>query len=75
MEHESDDDNNCNWCAWNGFYGVGKRTKRVGNRRTNRDGPNYSIVEIGQKAEKSPRDLNRFAVSQTPVREHQLTLV
>ena len=39
------------------------------------DHPNYSIVEIGQNTEKSPGYLRRLAVTQTPVRNHWLTLV
>ena len=45
------------------------------NKRTSRDHPNYNIVDIGQNTEKSPGALGRFAVSQTPVRNHQLMLV
>ena len=36
---------------------LSKRTKGVGNRRMSGDHPNYSIVEVGQNTEKSPRDL------------------
>ena len=36
---------------------------------------NDSIVEIGQNTEKSPGDLRRLAVTQTPVENHQLTLM
>ena len=39
------------------------------------DYPNYCIIEIGQNTEKNPGDLRRFTVTQTPVRNHQLTLV
>ena len=39
------------------------------------DHPNYSIIKIGQNTEESPGDLKRLAVTQTPVRNHQLTLV
>ena len=35
----------------------------------------YSIVEISQNSEKSPEDLRRLAVSETLVKENQLTLV
>ena len=35
----------------------------------------YSIVEINQNTEKNPGDLRRFAVDQTPMKNHQLTLV
>ena len=37
--------------------------------------PNYSIVEINQNTEKSPVELRRLNVTQTPVRNHTLTLV
>ena len=37
--------------------------------------PNYSIVEICQNTEKSPGDLRRLIVIQTPMKNHRLTLV
>ena len=46
----------------------------LGNKKTNRDHPNYSIVEIGQNIENSPGDLRKFALNHTP-ENHQLTLV
>ena len=54
---------------------IGKGAENIGNWKTNRDNPNYNIVEIYQNTEKSPGNLRRFAVSQTPVKDHQLTLV
>ena len=39
------------------------------------DHPNVSIIENGQNTEKSPGDLRRLAVTQTPVKTHQLTLM
>ena len=36
---------------------------------------NYSIVENGQNTEKNPRDLRRLAVTQTQVKDHQITLM
>ena len=39
------------------------------------DLPNYYIIENGQNTEKSPGDLRRRAVTQTPVKDHQLTLM
>ena len=36
---------------------------------------NSGIVEIGQNTKKSPGDLTRLAVTQTLVKDHQLTLV
>ena len=54
---------------------IGTGTGRLGNKRTSGDHPNYRIVEIGQNTKKSPGDLRRLAVTQTPVESHQLTLV
>ena len=36
--------------------------------------PKYGIIKIIQNTEKSPGDLWRLAVAQTPVRKHRLTL-
>ena len=44
-------------------------------KSTSWDHPKYIIIKIGQNTEKSSGDLKRFAVPQTPVRNHQLTLV
>ena len=55
--------------------GLEQGTGGFGNKTTSGDHPNYSIVEIGQNTEKSPGDLRRLAVTQTPVKNHQLTLV
>ena len=46
----------------------------LGSWRTGRDYPNDSIPEDGQNTETSPGDLRRLAVTQTPVKNHQLTL-
>ena len=42
-------------------------TKGLRNKGITGDHPNYSIAEIGQNTEKSPWDLRRFVVTQTPV--------
>ena len=42
---------------------------------TNGDHPNYSMVDIGLNTEKSPGVLRKIAVTQTPVKNHGLTLV
>ena len=39
------------------------------------DHPDYSIIKIDQKTEKSPGELGRLAVTQTQGKNHQLTLV
>ena len=49
----------------NNPQGIGKGTGRLGNKRTSRYHPNYSIVENGQNTEKSPGDLRRLAATQT----------
>ena len=54
IEHESDADSKCNWCAWNDPQKLGKEVRRVGNGKTNRDNPNYSIAKIGWYTEKNP---------------------
>ena len=43
--------------------------------RESGDHLNYSIIENGQNTEKSPGDLRRLAVTQTPVKNHQLKLM
>ena len=44
------------------------------NNNNNRDHPNY-IFENGQNTEKSPGDLTRLAVTQNPLKNHQLKLI
>ena len=39
------------------------------------DHPYYSIIENGQNTEISPGHLRRIAVTQNPVKDHQLTLM
>ena len=52
-----------------------KNSKGVNNnnlrdRRTSGDHLNYNIIENGQNAKESHGDLRRFAVTQTPVKDH-----
>ena len=49
---------------------LGKDAERVGNNRTSGDHPDNSIIKISQNTEKSPEDLKRIAVIQTPVKDH-----
>ena len=46
---------------------IGTGTEELGDKKTRGDHPNYSIVEIGQNTKKSPGDLRKHAVTQTPV--------
>ena len=54
-------------------FGTG--TGGLGNKWTSGEIQNYSIIEIGQNTEKSPGDFRRLAVTQNPVRNHELTLM
>ena len=56
-----DRDTNCYWCTR-----IGTGTGGFGNKSTSRKRPNYSIIKIGKNTEKSPGDLRRLAVTQTP---------
>ena len=54
---------------------IGEGAGGLGNKRTIGDHSNYSIAEIGYKTEWSPGGLKGLVVTQTPVRNHQLSLV
>ncbi len=54
---------------------IGTKNGEVGNKSTSGNHPNYRIIEVGQNTEESPGDLRRHAVTQTPVKNHQLTLM
>ena len=74
MEHEGISNTSCNWCTQNNLKRLGKGAGRVGNQRTSRNHPNYRNVKIGQNSEMGSGDLRRHAVSQIPMKNHQLTL-
>ena len=73
MEHEGDSDINCNWCAWKDIQRLCKGAGRVRNRSTSQNYSKYSIVEFGKTTEESHGELVRLAVTQTTVKDHQLT--
>ena len=75
MKHESDDYANFDWCFRNNNKRIIKRPRGLRSWQTGRDYPNDSITENGQITEKSPGDLRRFAVTQTPVKNHQQILM
>ena len=52
-----------------------KVTIVLGSWRMGRDYPNDSIAENGQNPETSSGNLRKLAVTQTPVKNHQLTLM
>ena len=64
-----------NWCARYSQQMIDKWTGGLRNKRTSGDHPNYNIVDIGQNAKKSPGDVRRLAITQTPVENYQLMLV
>ena len=53
--------------------GFTKGTGGLGSWRTGGDHPKDSIITNGQNTEKSPGDLRRLAVTQTPLKNHRLT--
>ena len=75
MEHERDNYTKCNWCSWYSHQRIDIGTGGLGNKKISGDYPNYCIIEIDQNTEKSPGNLRRFAVTQTPMKEYQLTLI
>ena len=56
----------CNWRSWYTLQRIIKGTGWLGN---------YCIIESGQNTEKSPGNLRRVAVTQTSVKDYQLTLM
>ena len=75
MEQEIDDDTNCNWSARYSHKRISIGTGRLGSKRTCGNHPGCSIIDIDQNTEKRPGDMRILAVTQSPVRHHQLTLV
>ena len=63
VEHESDDNTNCNWCSWYSHQKISTRTGGLGNNSTSGNHPNYCIIEIGLSTEKGPGDLRRLVVT------------
>ena len=75
MEPKGDDYSNRDWCIQYSNKRIIKGTGGLGSWRTSGDHPNYSIVENSQITEDSFGGLRRLAVIQTPVKDHQLTLM
>ena len=57
MEHESDGDTHCNWCARYSHQRIDNGIGGLWNKRASVDHPIDSIVEIGQNTKKNPGDL------------------
>ena len=62
-----------NWYALYNLQRIGKEIRRLGNKK-NRDHPNYSVIKFGQNTEKSPGDMRRHIINQTPMRNHHVML-
>ena len=75
VDYESDDCTNGDLCFWDNNKRIIKRPGRLGIWRTGRDYANDSIAENGQNPETSPGDLRRLTATQTPMKNHQLTLM
>ena len=73
IENECDDYTNRDWWIRYNNKRTIKGTGGLGGWRKSEDHPNYSIIENGLW--KSPGELLRLAVTQTPVKNHQLTLM
>ena len=55
--------------------GLLKGLEDLGGWRMSGDPPDYSTTENGQNTNKSPEDLRRLALTQAPVKDHQLKLM
>ena len=71
MEHEDDSDINCNRCSQNNPQILRKGTERFRKRAETIK----TTVSLRSARILSPGNLKRLAVTQTPVKDHQLTLV
>ena len=68
MEYESDSDTNRYWYTRNNSQRLGKGIGRVSNQKTIGDHRDYGIVKTSPNTVKSPGDLRRLAVTQTPMK-------
>ena len=74
MEYEGDNYTNRDCCFWYSHQKIIKVTGGLGNERTSGDHLNYNIIENDQNTEKSPGDLRKLVVIQTPVKDYELKL-
>ena len=52
------------------FQRLGKGTRRIEIQETSGGHPDYCIIKISQNTEKSPGDLKKLAITQTPMKNH-----
>ena len=75
MGHESENYTSCDWCSWYSDLRIIKANRGRGSKRTSVDHINYYIIENGWKTEKSPGYLRKLAVTQSKIKDDQLTLM
>ena len=73
MEYVKEVYANYNWSSRYSHRKFIKGTGEHGNKKTSGNHPNYYNLEIEHNTEKSPGDLRRYAVTQSPVKDHQFT--
>ena len=66
MGHESDNYTYCDWCFWYSNLKIIKGTGGLRYWRQSGDHPNDSIIENGEKTEKSSGDLLSLKSSESP---------
>ena len=69
MEHEGDDNTNCDWYFWYSHQRIIERLE------DDEDHPDSSITENGQNTEKGPGDVKRLAVTQTSMKSFQIIII
>ena len=72
MEHESVNCTNCDWCFWHSDWRIIKELGGFGSWLETIK--TTALLKTTRISEKSPGDLRRLAVSQTPVKNHQLAV-
>ena len=75
VEYESDNYTNRDWCFWYSYQRIIKGTRGDGNKRASGNHSSIYIIENDQNTENGPRYFRRLAVTLTPVKDHQLTLM
>ena len=75
MEHEIDGNTNCIWRARYSNQRNGTGTGGLENKSVSEDHPSNIIVEIDWNTKKSPGDVVKLVVTQTPEENYRLTLV
>ena len=75
MEHDGNGKSSFNLCTRNNLQKIGKGTGRLRNQCTKGNCPDCSIINIVHYTEKSPGDLSKLVVTQTPEDSQHLKLM